>query len=79
MKNKKRIFFCECRKRRGTQKEVADDLGITESYVRNIENGIFSPGRELMFKIGAYFGEPVEKLFPDIYQKYYVACKGKDR
>ncbi|CDX01254.1 Helix-turn-helix [Desulfitobacterium hafniense] len=66
---KKRLFFSECRKKKGTQKTVAKDLGISEVYVRMIENGTFSPGRDLMFKIARYFSEPIEKLFPDFCRK----------
>lgn len=65
---KKRIFFSECRKKKGKQKEVAKDLGISEVYVRMIENGTFAPGRDLMFKISKYFNEPIESLFSDFYQ-----------
>jgi len=33
-----------------------------------IENGTFTPGRDLMFQLSAYFNEPVEKLFPDYFE-----------
>lgn len=71
MKNK-RLYFSECRKRKGTQKMVAKDLGVSEVYVRMIENGTFTPGRDLMFKIARYFSEPIEKLFPDFCQEEKV-------
>ncbi|EHQ92102.1 helix-turn-helix transcriptional regulator [Desulfosporosinus youngiae] len=64
---KRRNFFSACRKKKGKQKEVAKDLGISEVYVRMIENGTFNPGRDLMFKMSRYFDEPIEILFPDLY------------
>lgn len=64
---KKRHFFSDCRKKKGTQAKVAKDLGISTVYVRLIESGTFKPGRDLMIRISIYFGEPLEKLFPDIF------------
>ncbi|AWP30952.1 transcriptional regulator [Paenibacillus sp. Cedars] len=55
------------RKSKGSQSLVASELGISTVYVRMIENGTYTPGRDLMFKFSNYFGEPVEKLFPDFF------------
>lgn len=66
-KPRKRHFFYSCRKKKGTQAKVACDLGISTVYLRMIENGTFTPGRDLMFRLSNYFGEPVEKLFPDYF------------
>ena len=72
MKSAKRQLFYERRKSKGTQSVVASKLGISTVYVRMIENGTFIPGRDLMFKISDYFGEPVENLFPDYFDKIRV-------
>ncbi len=64
----KRHFFAECRKEKGTQKRVALDNGISTVYLRMIENGTFTPGRDLMFKLSNYFNQPTEKLFPDYFK-----------
>ena len=64
----KRSFLSECRKNKGTQKKVAEDNNISTVYLRMIENGTFTPGRDLMFQLSAYFNEPVEKLFPDYFE-----------
>ena len=68
MSSKKREFFSDCRKKTGTQKKVASDLGISTVYLRMIENGTFIPGRDLMFKMNKYFGQPIEKIFPDLFE-----------
>lgn len=65
----KRETLSKYRKMMGTQKKVANDLGISTVYLRMIENGTFTPGRDLMFKFERYFGKPVEDLFPDYFQK----------
>jgi len=62
----KRDFLATCRKKRGTQKIVATEIGISEVYLRMIENGTFAPGRDLLFGMSRYFDEPIEKLFPDL-------------
>jgi len=51
---------------------VATELGISTVYVRMIENGTFTPGRDLMFKISGYFDQPIEKLFSDYFDKLSV-------
>lgn len=65
----KRLFFAQCRKKKGTQAKVAADLNISTVYLRMIENGTFKPGRDLMIRFSNYFGEPLEKLFPDLFEK----------
>ncbi|MNR93690.1 helix-turn-helix protein [compost metagenome] len=70
MKSAKRRLFYECRKSKGTQSLVASELGISTVYVRMIENGTFTPGRDLMFKFSNYFNEPVENLFPDYFDNF---------
>nr|WP_145402986.1 helix-turn-helix transcriptional regulator [Paenibacillus xylanexedens] len=69
---KKRTFFSTCRQERGTQSNVASELGISTVYLRMIENGTFKPGRDLMIRIALYFGEPIDKLFPDLFSELSV-------
>lgn len=64
----KRVYFRILRKRKGTQAAVAADIGISTVYLRMIENGTFTPGRDLMFKFSNYFEEPPEILFPDYFE-----------
>ncbi|MFD2613571.1 helix-turn-helix domain-containing protein [Paenibacillus gansuensis] len=64
----KRHYFAECRKQKGTQAKVAADNLISTVYVRMIENGTFTPGRDLMFRLSQYFEQPAEKLFPDYFR-----------
>jgi transcriptional regulator with XRE-family HTH domain len=66
-KKQKRLCFSECRKDKGTQKLVAEENDISEVYVRMIENGTFTPGRDLMIKFSKYFNRSIEELFPDIF------------
>lgn len=66
---KKRQYFAECRKIKGTQADVAAANGISTVYLRMIENGTYTPGRDLMFRLAAYFNEPAEKLFPDYFDQ----------
>ncbi|MFS1511720.1 helix-turn-helix domain-containing protein [Chengkuizengella sp. SCS-71B] len=70
--SKKRCFLSKCRKEKGTQKKVAFDNGISTVYLRMIENGTFTPGRDLMFKLCSYFDQPAEKLFPDYFEEMVI-------
>ncbi|MCY7869601.1 helix-turn-helix domain-containing protein [Bacillus spizizenii] len=65
--SKKRLYFANCRKAKGTQKYVAQENGISTVYLRMIENGTYTPGRDLMFQLCCYFDQPAEKLFPDYF------------
>ncbi|MGG1598559.1 helix-turn-helix transcriptional regulator [Paenibacillus naphthalenovorans] len=69
----KRALLRKLREQKGTQAEVAADIGISTVYLRMIENGTFTPGRDLMFKFSTYFGEPPEKLFPDYFERTSVS------
>jgi transcriptional regulator with XRE-family HTH domain len=66
---KKRELFRKLRKTKGTQVKVAEDNGISAVYLRMIENGTFTPGRDLMFKLSRYFDVPVETLFSDYFKQ----------
>ncbi|WKL02451.1 helix-turn-helix transcriptional regulator [Paenibacillus amylolyticus] len=75
METQKRQFFSDCRKHKGTQAKVAQDNKISTVYVRMIENGTFTPGRDLMFQLSNYFGHPAEKLFPDYFERLLSHAK----
>ncbi|UQZ76822.1 XRE family transcriptional regulator [Niallia circulans] len=64
-----REVFKTARKQKGTQRKVASDLGITETTVRNIENGHSDPGLDLVFGFAAYFGIPTQELWPDLVER----------
>lgn len=68
----KRLLFKQCRKKIGTQALVASELNISTVYIRMIENGTFTPGRDLMFRISERFGKSAEELFPDYFDKIKV-------
>jgi DNA-binding XRE family transcriptional regulator len=55
------------RQQKGTQRKVANDLGITETALRMIENGYFTPSGKTMAKISKYLEAPVQELFPDVF------------
>jgi putative transcriptional regulator len=59
----------ERKKRKLTQKELAQKLGISEVWVKKIENGVNDPGRKLMFKFEEFFGVSHRELFPDLSQQ----------
>lgn len=66
---KVRSKFKSLRIQKGTQRKVANDLGITETTVRNIENGHSDPGVDLVFAFAFYFGVKVEDLWPDLMER----------
>lgn len=52
-----------------TQKDMAHDLGLKQSYVRFVENNHVKPSLKKMLLFELYFGVPSQKLFPDIYKE----------
>ncbi|WP_083515986.1 helix-turn-helix transcriptional regulator [Alicyclobacillus sendaiensis] len=56
----------EARKQKGTQRKVAADLGITETYLRAIEHGTYLPSIRIMKRMEHYFGVPLDELFPEL-------------
>ncbi|MEK8133121.1 helix-turn-helix transcriptional regulator [Paenibacillus filicis] len=64
----KRELFKKLRKAKGTQAKVAYENRISTIYVRMIENGTCTPGRDLMFQFSRYFETPVENLFADYFE-----------
>ncbi|WP_199426820.1 helix-turn-helix transcriptional regulator [Thermaerobacillus caldiproteolyticus] len=70
MKERKvRSNFKALRMKKGTQRKVANDLGVTETTIRNIENGHSDPGVDLVFALALYFNVPVEELWPDLMER----------
>ncbi len=47
---------------------MAERLGISEVYVRKIENGARNPGRETMLKFEKLYAVSDRELFPDLFQ-----------
>lgn len=48
-----------------TQKQIADELGMTEPHLSDIKRGKFrSVSLETAHKLAAYFGCAIEDLFP---------------
>ncbi len=46
-----------------TQKELADQVGVTRQTIMAIEAAKYSPSLEVAFKIAAVFDEPLEAVF----------------
>jgi putative transcriptional regulator len=64
----KRRKLIELRKQRNlTQRQLAEELGISEVYVRKIEKGDSNPGRETMVKFQQFYQYELPELFPDIF------------
>lgn len=64
---KRKRLIVERNKKRKTQSEVAQDIGISAVYVRKLESGSVKPGRDTMLKFENYYGLGSKKLFPDIF------------
>ncbi|WP_429823159.1 helix-turn-helix domain-containing protein [Brevibacillus laterosporus] len=59
---------------KGTQRKVAYDLNITETHLRELENGRSIPGTRLLIRIEYYFGVSDKELFPDLHRQEYYLC-----
>lgn len=64
---KRERLIQERTKRKKTRAELAKALGISEIYVRKIENGDVKPGRDKMVKISEFYGLGLKTLFPDLF------------
>ena len=53
--------------RKSSRKSTAEQLGISEVYLRKIETGLSKPGRDTMIKFEKYYGVSMRDLFPDIF------------
>lgn len=67
--------FKELRILKGTQRKVADDLGVTETTIRAIEAGRFKPSVSNLIVFADYFGTDVYDLWPDIVEEAREARK----
>lgn len=66
----KRKAFYQRRKSKGfTQEMLAKSVGKSTVYIRMIENGTFTPGRDTMFNLATHLDSTVEELFPDFFEK----------
>lgn len=51
------------KKRRVTQKELADALGVSRQTIVSLEKNDYTPSLLLAFKVSNYFHESIENLF----------------
>ncbi|WP_369696081.1 MULTISPECIES: helix-turn-helix domain-containing protein [Paenibacillus] len=63
---KPRITLINLRKQKGSQRKVASDLDITDTYLRMLEKGQATPSVDLLFKTAHYFGTDVYSCWPDL-------------
>lgn len=67
---KVRIKFREARLKLGkTQKSMALDLNLKESYIRLVENNHVNPSFKKMIVFEKYLNVPASQLFSDIYKE----------
>lgn len=64
----RRQHLIACREAKGSREQVASELGISKVYLRMLENGSLKPGRDLMLKMSTYFNQPLDLLFPDLFE-----------
>ncbi|WP_231620889.1 helix-turn-helix transcriptional regulator [Carnobacterium maltaromaticum] len=48
-----------------TQQRVADDIGVSEATIRNLESKRANPSFELVIKLSLYFETSFEKLWKE--------------
>jgi len=46
-----------------TQRELADEVGVTRQTVNAVENGKYAPSLEVAFRIAAVFDVALEEVF----------------
>lgn len=71
---KRERLILERNKKKLTQAQLAESLGISEVYVRKLESGSVKPGRDTMLKFENYYNLGAKKLFPDL---FFVASDKK--
>jgi len=74
MGKNKRIIRTNIRKLRFdademTQKQLADNLGVSRQTIVAIEKGNYSPSLELAFKIALVFDRSIEEVFSYLPEK----------
>ena len=50
-------------RRRITQGELAEALGVSRQTIISIENGRYDPSLDLAFRLADYFGMSIEEMF----------------
>ncbi len=65
----RKILYALRTQRNLSQKQIAQDLGISRSYYTHIEQGTKTPSLKEAVKIARYFYVSVEELFADVYKK----------
>lgn len=64
--------FVDLRKASGkTQREVAEDLRVSETYIRNLERGRCVPSVEMLFRTSQYFKTDVYDLWSVLVEQVY--------
>lgn len=61
--------FKELRRAKGTQRKVADDMGVTETTVRALEAGYYKPSIGNIQAFADYFEVDIYELWPDIFRR----------
>ena len=51
------------KKKRITQEELADAVGVTRQTIISLENGRYNASLLLAHKLAVYFGRPIESIF----------------
>lgn len=69
MKESTRTLLKKLQDSKGTIRNSANSLGITERHLINVLRGDSNPSTELAFRFGIYFDESVYNLFPDLFTK----------
>lgn len=64
---KRERLIQERTKRKMSRALVAESLGISEVYVRMIENGTVKPGRDTMIRFSEFFEIGLKTLFPEFF------------
>lgn len=66
MKRLKNETFRSARASLGkTQRVMAGEIGLSESFIRHVENGRQLPSLPVAIRMSKYLGKPVEALFGD--------------
>jgi putative transcriptional regulator len=64
VKHLKNEVFKAARVRLGmTQRSLADELEVSESFIRHLENGRMQASLPVALRVARRLGEPVERLF----------------
>lgn len=60
-----------------TQQELAEQVGITRSYLANLETGRYSPSLRIAFALSHAVERKVEELFPEETAPLELADEGE--